>query len=112
MERFLGCPCVEVRTDQLEEKIEFVVNELKIKKFNLHIHPYVDAYLSKGVISKKSKWKRKYNYVGKIIPSENIGFLQFKFYDLKGNEINLKQEDNQNVEKKPEKKSGRKTKKK
>ncbi len=98
-------------TDQLEEKIEFVVNELKIKKFHLHIHPYVDAYLSKGIISKKSKWKRKYNYSGKIIPSENIGFLQFKFYDLKGNEINLKQEEDQSEDKKPEKKSGKKTKK-
>ncbi len=90
--------------DQLEDKIDLVVNKLKIKRFNLHIHPYVEAYLAKGMISRKSKWKRKYNFNGKIIPSQEIGFLQYKFYDKKGNEINLKQ--------KVEKKTTKKTKKK
>lgn len=78
--------------DQIEEKIDLLVNSLKIKKFVLHLHPYVDAFISKGAISQKSKWKFKYSLNSKIIASQDIGFLQYKFFDTKGNEIKLKQE--------------------
>jgi len=78
--------------DQIEEKIDHLVNGLKIKKFALHIHPYVEAFISKGISSLKLKWKLKYGVGCKIIASQEMGFLQYKFYDGKGNEINLKQE--------------------
>ena len=78
-------------TDQLEVKIDHVVNGLKLKKFVLHLHPYVEAFIAKGVNSLKLKWKLKYGLGLKIIASQSLGFLQYKFYDEKGNEINLKQ---------------------
>ncbi|MDD2284229.1 MAG: Rne/Rng family ribonuclease [Paludibacter sp.] len=78
--------------DQIEEKIDHLVNGLKIKKFVLYLHPYVEAFISKGINSLKLKWKLKYGVGCKIIASQDIGFLQYKFYDTKGNEINLKQE--------------------
>jgi ribonuclease G len=78
--------------DQLEEKIDFVVNELKIKKFKLHVHPYIEAYISKGLVSQLWKWRKKFSIGLRCVPSQLLGFLQFKFYDDKGNEINLKQE--------------------
>lgn len=75
--------------DQLENKLDHLVNDLNIKKFSLHIHPYIEAYISKGFFSMKWKWKRKYGKGCKIISSQNMGFLQYKFYDLKGIEIDL-----------------------
>lgn len=79
-------------TDQLESKIALLVKKLKTKEFKLHVHPYVDAYLSKGFPSLKMKWKMKYGMSSKIIPSQRLGFLQYKFYDKKGEEIDLKEE--------------------
>jgi len=81
-------------TDQLESKIDLLVNKLKVNKFVLHIHPFVYAYISKGMFftSIQSKWKRKYSHKGKIIPSEKLGFLQYKFYDQFGTEIDLQEE--------------------
>jgi ribonuclease G len=79
-------------TDQLENKIELLRSKLNIKEFTLHLHPYVDAYLSIGLISLKMKWKLKYGMGCKVIPSEKLGFLQYKFYDKKGVEINLQEE--------------------
>ena len=38
-------------TDQLERKIDRLVNKVGIKKFYLHVHPYVAAYINKGFIS-------------------------------------------------------------
>jgi ribonuclease G len=79
-------------TDQLENKIEFLVDKLNIKEFVLHIHPYVDAFISKGWFSTKRKWKRRFGRGCKIISSQKLGFLQYKFYDKKGIEINLQEE--------------------
>ena len=79
-------------TEQLENKIDYLVNKLKTKRFVLHIHPYVDAYISKGLFSTKQKWKLRYGMGCKVIASQRLGFLQYKFYDKKGNEIDLQEE--------------------
>jgi len=78
-------------TDQLERKIECLVNVLKMKKFVLYIHPYVYAYVNKGFCSIKRKWRRKFGRGCKIVPAEQLGFLQYKVHDKKGVEINLQE---------------------
>ena len=77
---------------QLESKIDFLVNKLKIKSFTLKIHPYVYAYINKGIISKKTKWKFKFGMGCNVVPSQQLGFLQYKFFDKKGEEIDLQEE--------------------
>ena len=47
-------------TDTLENKIDYLANKLKVKKFSLHIHPYVAAYVNQGLVSMKRKWQMKY----------------------------------------------------
>jgi ribonuclease, Rne/Rng family len=79
-------------TDTLEGKIDYLVNKLKVKKFSLHIHPYVAAYVQQGLFSLKYKWKKKFNVGMKIIPDQKLGFLQYEFFDKDGNEIDLKEE--------------------
>lgn len=79
-------------TDTLEGKIDYLVNNLKVKKFSLHIHPYVAAYVQQGLFSLKFKWRKKYDVGLKVIPDQKLGFLQYVFYDKDGNEIDLKEE--------------------
>ena len=62
-------------TDTLESKIDYLVNKLKIKKFKLHIHPYISAYVNPGVISLRRKWQMKYGFGIKIIPDQSLAFL-------------------------------------
>ena len=79
-------------TDTLESKIDYLVNKLKIKKFSLHIHPYIAAYVNQGLMSLKRKWQMKYGLGIKIIPNQKLAFLQYVFYDPKGEEIDMKEE--------------------
>lgn len=79
-------------TDKLEQKIEYLVEHLKIKKFNMYIHPYVEAYVKKGLISLYGKWKRKYGRGFKVIADESLAYLQYKVVDPDGKEIDLKEE--------------------
>ena len=76
-------------TDTLEEKLDNLVNEQHMKKFKLHVHPYVYAYISKGFISMRNRWKWKYSRNMKIIPDQSLGFMEYKFYDTEGNEFEI-----------------------
>ncbi|NPD91182.1 Rne/Rng family ribonuclease [Xylanibacter muris] len=79
-------------TDQLESKIDRLVNKIGIRKLTLHVHPYVEAYINKGLISIKRKWQMKYGFGLNVIPSQKLAFLQYEFYDSKGNFIDMKEE--------------------
>ena len=79
-------------TDTLESKIDYLVNKLGIKKFKLHIHPYVAAYVNQGIVSLKRQWQLKYGFGIKIIPSQKLALLQYEFYDTNGEEIDMKEE--------------------
>ena len=79
-------------TDTLEGKIDYLANKLKVKKFSLHIHPYVAAFIQQGLFSLKYRWRKKYGVALKIVPNQSMGFLQYQFYDRDNNEIDLKEE--------------------
>jgi ribonuclease G len=78
--------------DKLENKIDYLVNQLKTKNFTLYVHPYVNAFINKGLISLKWKWKFKYGFGINILPMQDFAFMQYKFIDNKKNEIDLKEE--------------------
>lgn len=79
-------------TDSLERKIDCLVNKHHVKKFTLHIHPYVAAYINKGIYPLRLKWKFKYSWHMKIIPNQNLAFLEYKFYDQEQNELDMQDE--------------------
>ncbi|KGI59688.1 S1 RNA binding domain protein [Prevotella sp. DNF00663] len=79
-------------TDQLEGKIDKLVNKIGIKKFYLHVHPYVAAFINQGAVSLKLKWRMKYGFGVHIIPSQKLAFLQYEFYDNNKQFIDMKEE--------------------
>ena len=79
-------------TDTLERKIDYIVNNLGMKKFKLYVNPYVEAYITKGLISLYLKWQMTYGFGVKVYPSQELGFLQYKILDPKGNEIDMTEE--------------------
>jgi ribonuclease G len=79
-------------TDQLERKIDRLVNKIGVKKFSLHVHPYVAAFINQGVVSLKRKWQVKYGFGVHIIPSQKLAFLQYEFYDSNGEFMDMKEE--------------------
>lgn len=79
-------------TDTLEDKIKILVNSLGITKFTLQLHPYVAAYLEKGLLSLKKRWQLKYGLGIRVVPNQNLAFLQYVFYDKNGQEIDMKEE--------------------
>ena len=79
-------------TDQLESKIDRLVNKIGIRRFTLHVHPYVAAYINQGFLSLKRQWQLKYGMGVRIIPSQKLAFLQYEFYDADRQYIDMQEE--------------------
>lgn len=79
-------------TDTIREKIEYMVNDLKINDFIVYVHPFVDAFLKKGLISTATKWKFAIGGKFKILPDQSLAYLQYRVVDKNRNEIDLKEE--------------------
>ena len=78
--------------EQLESKIDNLVNNIGIRRFYLHVHPYVAAYLKQGLWSIRLKWMLKYGLGVHIVPSQKMAFLQYEFYDAQRQFIDMKEE--------------------
>ena len=83
-------------TDKLEETIEYLVNSLKVKKFKMYVHPYVEAYIKKGIFSLYRQWRMRFGMGVKIIPDEALAYLEYRVIDDTGKEIDLKEESDMN----------------
>ena len=59
-------------TEQLESKIDQLVNKIGIKTFYLYVHPYVAAFINKGPFSLKLKWKFKYGFGVHVLSSQKL----------------------------------------
>ncbi len=79
-------------TDTLHQKLEYLVHDLRIRDFVMYVHPFVDAYLKKGIISMYRRWRMELGAKFKILPSQELAYLQYKVLDADRNEIDLKEE--------------------
>lgn len=79
-------------TDVLKEKLDYLVNNLKVKKFVMYVHPYVDAYIKKGMVSMYRRWKLELGGGFKIVPDQSLAYLQYRVVDKDKNVIELADE--------------------
>ncbi len=79
-------------TDTLHEKIDYLVNHLNQADFTMYVHPFVDAYLKKGLISTYRRWRMEFGRRFKIIPDQSLTYLQYRVIGSDKNEIDLKEE--------------------
>lgn len=77
-------------TDTLFEKLEYLVEELKQKDFIMYVHPFVDAYIKKGLFNTiYGSWRRKLGRCFKVLPDESLAYLQYRVLDKDRTEIVL-----------------------
>ncbi|HUN20274.1 MAG TPA: Rne/Rng family ribonuclease [Muribaculaceae bacterium] len=79
-------------TDTLKEKIDYLVNTLGKQGFIMYVHPFVDAYIKKGLFSMYGKWRREFGRQFKVVPDQALTYLQYRIIDSEGNELDLKEE--------------------
>lgn len=84
-------------TDTLFDKLKYVVEDLKMRNIRLYVHPYVDAYVKKGLFSSMvGKWRHSLGRTFKVLPDQSLAMLQYRVIDENNNEIDLKEEKDMN----------------
>ena len=83
-------------TDQIAERIEAMVAQYG-RGLRLHLHPFIYAYVSKGVMPIKRKWKWQYGV--HVIENQSLGMLETRFFDKKVVQQQLIQDNNKTAEK-------------
>lgn len=76
-------------TDEIENNLRYIMTQLNHKKVTLVAHPFVEAYLTKGLFNTQLKWLMKYKKWVSIRPSDAYQFLEYKFFDSNNEEIVL-----------------------
>lgn len=80
-------------TDTLQEKLDYIVNVLGLRNFIMYVHPFVEAYIKKGLFtSLYGKWRRRFGRCFKILADESLAYLEYKVLDSDRNELCLRQE--------------------
>jgi ribonuclease G len=76
-------------TDDIEKGLSFLIDKVKTRKLVLNVHPFVAAFLTRGLFPPYRKWNRKYGISLKIQAVPSYHMLEFHFFDRYENEIDL-----------------------
>jgi ribonuclease G len=73
--------------DEIETNLRYLISSQNEKKLTIITHPYVYAYLTKGLKSIRLQWMIKYRLRLTCKASESYGLLDYKFFNAMGDEI-------------------------
>ena len=67
--------------DKINVELNNIVKNSRYKKekIYIHVHPFVAAYLNKGLFSLKNRWSFHHKRIIKIIPRDSYLYLQYNF---------------------------------
>jgi ribonuclease G len=76
-------------SDEVENNLRFVIKEQNEKAIELHTNPYLAAYFTKGLYSKRIQWFLKYKKWIKVIPVNSYNIVEYRFFTPDQEEIKL-----------------------
>jgi ribonuclease G len=79
-------------TDKIEEHVRHLFENQNENKLTLALHPFLFAYYTKGIISKRMRWFFKYKKSVELIKDSSLAITEYKFLNKDGEEIELAQE--------------------
>ncbi len=75
--------------DDIETNFNYILVEQNEKGITLCVHPYIEAYIKQGLITRQMKWYFKYGQWIKVKSSPSYQITEFHFFNAKEEEIKL-----------------------
>lgn len=76
-------------SEEIESHLKFLIEKKNEKKLILQVHPYLEAFFKKGLISKQIKWLFKYKRWISVRANSANHLLQYSFVNNKHEDISL-----------------------
>lgn len=98
IETYEKCPCCDgtgkikasiLFVDDIENNIKYILHEQNEKNLRLFVHPYIYAFLKKGIYNMQVKWFFKYKKWIAIEQMTSYNLLEYHFFDKNGEEIKI-----------------------
>ena len=75
--------------EEIEANIKYLFEVQNEKSLTIISHPYIYAYLTKGIISRRLKLCHKYKKRIKISFNNDFNLMEHKFFNKNGDEIKM-----------------------
>lgn len=75
--------------DEVENNIRYLLQEQNEKYLTIRFHPYIYAFLTKGLFSKRFTWYFRYGKWIRLKAMVSYHFLEYHFFNKKGDEIKM-----------------------
>ncbi|PKR79913.1 ribonuclease E/G [Brumimicrobium salinarum] len=75
--------------DEIENNLTYLLEDKKMKKISLEVHPYIESHFKRGLISKQVQWFLKYKKWIRVTGVTNFHLLQYAFKNEKGKKIKI-----------------------
>ena len=73
--------------DVLENNLEFLLTKQNERGITIRVHPFLQAYFTKGLLSRQKKWFFKYGQWINVRADSSLGITDFKFFNRAEEEI-------------------------
>ena len=78
-----------VLMDDIENNLNYILREQNEKGVTLCVHPYIEAYITKGIFNLQRRWFFKYGQWVKLKAKSSYHLTEFHFISAKDEEIKL-----------------------
>lgn len=75
--------------DEIRNNLSYLLNEMAYPTLKLLVHPFVQSFLTKGLISKQVEWAWKFKKWVSIEGNDNYYLTEYRFLDGNDEELNL-----------------------
>jgi ribonuclease G len=75
--------------DEIENNLKYLLLDQNERALTIAVHPFIYAYLTKGICSIRRKWMWKYKRSLKIKPMSNYQMLEYHFFNKNNDEIKI-----------------------
>lgn len=73
--------------DDIENNMKFLLKKFTVKKLIIKTHPFVAAYLNKGIIPMRKKWQKQFRQKIVVFPMMEYSYMEYHFFNESDEEI-------------------------
>ena len=75
--------------NDIEENVKYLFTQQNAKKIKLEVHPFMESFLTKGLMSRRLAWLIKYKAWVNIVVDTSLGLIDFRILDENDEKIEL-----------------------
>ena len=78
-----------ILVDEIENNLRYLIQEQNEKFLKIDVHPYIHAYITKGLFSTRFKWGMNYRARIQVVPNSSYHVMEYHFFNKAGDEIKI-----------------------